>query len=59
MLCKNDGSRMLRLSIETLATLKSKEPHMAMAVKTKQCDTRGCNTVTCATYGCTHTMTCY
>ena len=52
MLRKN-ASKKLRLSTETLATLNSKEPQVAVGVKTKQCPSAGC------TYGCTTTFICY
>src|SRR5438067_9356902 len=52
MLHKN-ASKKLRLSTETLATLNSKEPQVAVGAKTKHCPSVGC------TYGCTTTFICY
>jgi len=52
MLRKN-ASKKLRLSTETLATLNSKEPQVAVGAKTKHCPSVGC------TYGCTTTFICY
>jgi hypothetical protein len=58
MLRKNGDSKKLTLSTETLATLNSKDPQMIADGKTKNCPTGPC-TSACATYGCTHTRTCY